>query len=355
MAKSLLIEIDEATKDIMTELQDSLTKNIETGISNSLQSVIQQQQRSISQIEDILELQLSTVLEDLGATKKPITRIARDVEEIIHLVMKLEKLQIDQADQLTNLRQQQIESIQQHINQMIGDLSKTQAEVLAKGIQSFEVTTEEAVLILSTKLQEVQQQFSNVTDMTQTKLNQQYEQFVDLNDQLAANHPLLQQEIQTFKKTIALQEKQFEKMKVDLIEQANALIEAYQQSFSKHTTALTQQHEDQMKQLTVKLKEQVGAIVGVVQQLVTSNNLANSQLNDELNGSMKSMEKRIVEAIENNRGFDLIKEKLTAMEASLSSLIKEQALIDKIANVERDLSYARLPFYKKWFTKREDF
>lgn len=350
-----MIEIDEATKDIMTELQDGLTKNIETGISNSLQSVMKQQQRSIEQIEDILKLQLSTVSADLEATKKPITRLARDVEETIRLVMKLEKLQNDQADQLTNLRQQQIESIQQVINQMLSKLSKTHEEALAKSIQSFEGKTGEAALTLMSNLQEVQQQFSNVTEITQAKLIQQYENFVDLNNQLADNHQLLQQEIQSFKKTIALQENQFEKMKTDLTQHSKEFIDSLQLSFDAHTAALTKQHEVQMTQLTDKLKEQVFAMEGVTQQLVTSNEQAIHQFNDQLNVSMKSMEKLILEAIEKNKGFVLIQEKLMAMEATFASIIKEQAVIEKLANIEKDLAYARLPFYKKWFTKREDF
>lgn len=350
-----MIEIDEATKDIMTELQDGLTKNIESGISNSLQSVMQRQERSIKEIEDILQVQLLNVSSDIESTKKPITRMARDVEHTIKLIENLEKLQKVQAEQLMNVRQQQMDSIQQLIDKMIHELAKTQEAELAKSIQLFEVKTGEAALVLISNIKEVQQQFSRITEKTQANLVQQYEQFIELNEQLAENQQHLQQEINTLKNTIAVQETKFEQMNTDLTQHSKAFSYSLQQSFDAHTTALSKQHEQQTAQLTSDVKQQVTAMEGVAERLISSNEQTTQQLNSQLVDSVKMMEQQILHSIVNNKGFDVMQEKLTALETTLTSTIKEQALVEKLATIEKDLAYARLPFYKKWFTKREDF
>lgn len=350
-----MIEIDEATKDIMTELQDGLTKNIESGISNSLQSIIQRQERSIKEIENILEVQLSTVTSDVEATKKPITRMARDIEQSIKLIMDLKHLQKDQSDHLMNVGQQQLDSIKKLMDEMLRQLAEMQEIELTKSFQTFDVKTNEVKLKFVEDIQEVQHSFSTIVENTQENLKQQYKQFIQLNKQLAENQQQLHQEINKLKNTVVGQESKFEKMTSDSTQHLNAFSESLRKSFDEHLMLLTKQHEKHSTQITTDVKQQVSALEVVIERLISSNEQVIQQLNGQIIESVKTMEQQILHAFDNNKGFEELQKQVSTLEVTLTNVIKEQAIVDKLAIIEKDLAYARLPFYKKWFTKREDF
>ncbi|WP_107841248.1 hypothetical protein [Metasolibacillus meyeri] len=355
MTKSLMIEIDEATKDIMTELQDGLTKNIESRISSSIQSVMQRQERSIKEIEYILQGQLLTVSTNIESTKKPITRMVRDVEHSMKLLMDVEKLQKEQAQQLSNIGQQQIDSIKLLMTDMLQELARTQEAELAKSIQSFDMKSGEVTSAFISNLKELQQNFVQVAENTQSNLVQQYDAFISLNEQLEKNEQQLHQEINIFQTLIDEQKTQFEQMTVSSTQQLNDFCASLQQSFDEHITAITKQYEKQTEQLTNDVKQQVKELEEVAVQFISLNEKSFQRLNSDVVESVKLMEQQILYEIVNNKGFDALQEKLSNLEMSLTTTIKEQALADKLADIEKDLAYARLPFYKKWFTKREDF
>ncbi|MFF5995196.1 hypothetical protein AAGS61_10615 [Lysinibacillus sp. KU-BSD001] len=355
MNKSLMIEIDEATKDIMTELQDGLTKNIESGISNILQSVMQRQERSIKEIEEILQGQLLTISTNIESTKKPITRMAHDVEQSMKILMGVEKLQKEQTQQLTNIGQQQIDSIKLLMTDMLQELAQIQELELAKSVQSFDMKTGEVTSAFISNLKELQQNFVQVAENTQSNLVQQNDNFISLNEQLAINEQKLQQEIDIFQTLIAEQKMQFEQMTEASTQRLNDFCVSLQKSFEEHITALTKQHEKQTEQLINDVKQQVIALEEVTVRFISLNEQSIQRLNSDVVASVKSMEQQISHEIVNNKGFDAIQEKLSNLEMTLTTTIKEQALVDKLAVIEKDLAYARLPFYKKWFMKREDF
>lgn len=309
MTKSLLVEIDDATKDIMFDIQEGLTKNIGDGISNSLDSVIKEQRRNTQELQGLLTSQLAGVSSEITSSKKPMSRLSRDVEDIISLIMKLEKEWKEKIAQLELKQNTQSDLVREQIKVAMNNVFENVETNMTQQIGDVEKKLDDTGERLTNQLNEIELLHSTTAISLEKIERQLKEQIKQLELQQKVQSDLVREQIQAAIKNIS------EKIVISL-----------NQEFGNVDKKLN----DTWEQLTNWLKE--------IRQTHTA---TTTNLEETLHMQNKS--------IENLDG------KINEVKKSLTDNSNQKHLLEKLADIEQDLAYQRLPFYKKWFITREDF
>lgn len=355
MTKSVMIEIDESTKDIMSELEESIMQSIQTSFSSSIEKSINNQASQIQQINETVQVEIENMRDEITSSIKPITRMSRDVEDTLRGVTKLEKQYKAQMEALQTLQNGQLETIQKEISNIFNEFEQQNTQFFQKGLDHFKNKNSHLIDEFTTKLAVVKEEFMTNSDGI----------LKQIKDEL--------QLLENVTTILAQKEERFNELLVQLDEQKlqqQRMFNEEQQNFSAQSHAILTNLREEMTIFCEKMGMQLSS---TIEKLESTQNNANEGLAQSLSTFEKSNLKIVqdsmikqhevleskteilLKSVDQKDSFLAIQNRMNQMESTVLEAINTQVLLTKLAELEKDLAYQRLPFYKKWFTKREDF
>lgn len=355
MTKSIMIEIDESTKDIMSELEESIMQSIQTSFSSSLEKSINNQASQIQQINETVQVEIENMRDAIVLSIKSIPRMSRDVEDTLRSVTKLEKQYKAQMEALETLKNGQLETIQKGISNILNEFEQQNTKFFQDGLDHFKIKNSHLIDEFTTKLAVVKEEFmtnsdgilKQIKDKIQllenvtTKLAQKEERFNDLLVQLD------EQKLQ--------QQQMFKEEQQNFSAQSHAILT----NFSEEMGSFCKKIGVQLSSFIEKLEStQINANEGLAQSFSTFEKTNLKIVQDSMREQHEVLERKteiLLKSVDQKDSFLAIQNRINQMESTVLEAINSQVLLTKLAELEKDLAYQRLPFYKKWFTKREDF
>ena len=355
MTKSVMIEIDESTKDIMSELEESIMQSIQTSFSSSIEKSINNQTSQIQQINETVQVEIENMRDEIVSSIKPITRISRDVEDTFRSVTKLEKQYKVQMEALQTLQSGQLETIHKEISNIFNEFEQQNTKFFQEGLDHFKNKN------------------SHLIDEFRTKLSVVKKEFMTNSDSILKQIKDEQQSLENITTKLAQKEERFNELLVQLDKQKLQQLQMFkeqQQNFSAKSHDILTNLREEMNSFCEKVGLELSS---TIDKLESTQNNANERLAQSLSTFEKtnmkivqdSMKKQhevlesktelLLKSLDQKDSFVVIQNRMNQMESTVLEAINTQVILTKLAELEKDLAYQRLPFYKKWFTKREDF
>jgi predicted nucleic acid-binding Zn-ribbon protein len=295
MGKTLMIEIDEATRGIMEDLQSSITTNVKEGVSSGLTRMIEDQQHQLVAFQATLATKLSTLEDEVSNSKKPLSRLSRDIEDTLRVVTNLQ----------TSLNTK-IEQIEQFQDRHLQEMSAKIEDIFHKALTAQQESAEVSMV-----------HFHQETEKVNDLITQEVSSIKDGFKRLFADATL----------TIHQQYNSLSKQQLELAHQVSQLQTAQ--------SSLVQLVQEQKFQFTAIQQEQQLAVEQIVATITQANNDILKQVND-------------------TAPFERITELIGLKTNSVLNNLNQQPLLQKLDDIQKQLNYIRLPFYKKWFTRKEE-
>ncbi|WP_298825381.1 hypothetical protein [uncultured Planococcus sp.] len=187
MTNSIMIEIDEATKGIMEDLQSSLTTNIEDSISAGLQQKNDEQSGYLTSLQTTLTNKINQIESDIASSKKPISRIARDLEDMLILINKLEN---GLNEKIRNAEQVQTEialQLSRNLTNSIEEFGNNQQKGLNESIQQFSSYADTRILEILKEVNECKHSLTQYLNEAKEKLDGQCTMVEKIQVEINAN------------------------------------------------------------------------------------------------------------------------------------------------------------------------
>ncbi|MGG3471233.1 hypothetical protein ABES02_27650 [Neobacillus pocheonensis] len=175
MGKTLMIEIDEATKGIMNDLQSSIAANIEGGVSAGLHRLSEETQIQLSAIQSTLSTQLSSLEEGMTNTQKPITRLSRDVGDVLSVISKLKMTLQEKLEKAEQIQVDQIQALNEQIEANVNLVIENQQALKDESLKQIKTEMDNANSNLAKDVVLIKQSFTELVEFdlaTQETMNE---------------------------------------------------------------------------------------------------------------------------------------------------------------------------------------
>ena len=137
MTKSVMIEIDESTKDIMLELEENIMQSIHANFISMINQSLNEQVNQIEQINESIEDEMEEVREEINSATKPVATMARDVEDTLRSVVMLDKQFKAQMEVLQSLQNGLLETTQKELETLFTQFKQQNNELFQKSLEQF--------------------------------------------------------------------------------------------------------------------------------------------------------------------------------------------------------------------------
>ncbi len=337
-----MIDIDEATKGIMNDLQTSLASNIEGGVTAGLRRLSEDSQNQFTTLQSVLSSQLSTLEEVLANSQKPMSRLSRDVVDVLDLLSKVKSSVDSKFEKVEQIQENTIQAINEKVDTIFNRAIEKQQASADESMKEFINETKKANNVLAEEVTVIKQSFEDMTTVVTTKLEIQFNALQQQQEELAKRAAELQSIKVLFEQVIESQKAQFDSMKQVLLEVSMTALSAQQNSFEEQLQTLAENREQLVKVLKDAQKEQLQSIqreqCEIVNRVVAEAEITREQLAKEITNPVP---------------FDLVQQSIAEIEGTLLSSLNQQPILKKLEEVQKELEYVNLPFYKKWFVKKE--
>ncbi|MEK5208103.1 hypothetical protein [Psychrobacillus sp. FSL H8-0510] len=355
MTKSVMIEIDESTKDIMSELEESIIKSIQRSFSSSIEKSINDQASQIQQINEIVQAEMENMRDEISSSIKPISRVSRDVEDTLRSVTKLEKQYNVQMQALQSLQNGQLETIQKELSNLFNGMEQQNTKLFQVGLDNFKNKNSQLIDEFATKLSVIKDEYMTDLNWILTQVKEQLQLLENVTVQISQKEEYFTQLLAQLNEQKMQQQHMFEEQQQNLSTQSNAIMTSLSQEVSSFSHKLTTQLSATMEKLELT---QIHSNEVLAQSLATFEKTQSKMLEDSMTKQheiLESKTKLLLKSIDQKDSFLAIQNRMNQMELTVLEAINTQVLFAKLTELEKDLAYQRLPFYKKWFTKREDY
>lgn len=263
MDNTLMIEIDDATRGIMLDLQASIANTIEQGVSGSLNRLSSDSASQLADLKGTLSDKLLFIGDEVSDLKKPIKYLSKDIDEVQDILHKVQN-------------------------------------VLETSAASYKEEQEAFEQQFKTQLQEVT---AHIVAHQQATVKQMMEYLVnEAEKQVAASESIRDEEKEVFEKAVKeLVAKQEQQTNHIMTELSNTKTEL--QFLQQRTDEAVQNQKKLIEAAHIKSKQHVNEIAELTQQ-------------------------------------------------KLDTKLDQASLLAKLDDLTKQVEYANLPFYKKWFSKR---
>ena len=333
MTKSVMIEIDESTKDIMAELEESIIKSIQRSFSSSIAKSINDQASQIQQINEIVQAEMDNMRDEISSSIKPVSRMSRDVEDTLRSVTKLEKQYNAQMQALQSIQNGQLETIQKELSNLFNGIEQQNTKLFQVGLENFKNKSSQLIDEFATKLSVIKDEYMTDLNGILTEVKEHLQLLENVTVQFSQKEAHFNQLLTQLNEQKIQQQHMFEGQQQNLSTQSNAIMTSLSQEVSSFFHKLTTQQ-------------------------IHSNETQSKMLEDSMTKQHEILESKtelLLKSIDQKDSFLAIQSRMNQMESTVLEAINTQVLFKTLAELEKDLAYQRLPFYKKWFTKREDF
>lgn len=344
MTKSVMIEIDESTKDIMAELEESIIKSIQRSFSSSIAKSINDQASQIQQINEIVQAEMENMRDEISSSIKPVSRMSRDVEDTLRSVTKLEKQYNAQMQALQSFQNGQLETIQKELSNLFNGMEQQNTKLFQVGLENFKNKNSQLIDEFATKLSVIKDEYMTDLNGILTEVKEHLQLLENVTVQFSQKEACFNQLLAQLNEQKIQQQHMFEEQQLNLSTQSNAIMTSLSQEVSSFSHKLTTQLSATMEKLELKQ--------------IHSNETQSKILEDSMTKQHEILESKtelLLKSIDQKDSFLSIQNRMNQMESTVLEAINTQVLFKTLAELEKDLAYQRLPFYKKWFTKREDF
>lgn len=338
MGKSLLIEIDEATKGIMNDLQSSITANIEGGVSAGLRRISEESQSQLTTLQSALSTKLSTLEEELTNSKKPMTRLSRDVEDVLRLLTKFQASFNEKLAKVEQIQERQTQAINEKAETIFNQTMEKQQALSNEFINQFRSETQKTTAFLTNEVTDMKQSFEAMTTDVVTKLQAQFETLQKEQNEMAKHSAKLQEIESSIEQLMNSQIGQFELMKKELFEASNQTLLAQQNSVQEQLQALAGTREQLVQEMTAEQE----SFQSEQRQLMT-----------EVAMEVQKANEKLAEEVTNPAPYDRLQQSITQTERTILTGLDQSLILQRLDELQKKLEYANLPFYKKWFTRKE--
>lgn len=182
----MMIEIDEATKGIMEDLQSSITYNIEGSISSGLQKTRDDQVNLFNSLQSTLTSKINQIESEFSSSKKPISRISRDVEDTLRIIVKLEKEFNEKLKDVELVQAKHIQQLSEELANVAEESIHNQQEKLNEGMQQITSNTKIAVQSIMHQMDVFNHSFTQILNETKdtfdASIADQLEKFQTMKD-----------------------------------------------------------------------------------------------------------------------------------------------------------------------------
>ena len=337
-----MIEIDEATKGIMNDLQSSIASNIEGGVSAGLRRMSEDNQSQITTLQTALSTKLSALEEELTSSKKPMSRLSRDVEDILRLLTKLQSSINEKLEKVEQIQVNQIQAMNDKVEAIFNQAIEKQQASADESMKQFKSETIKANTFLTNEVANIKQSFEVMTTDVTTKLQAQFNAVQKEQEELAKRAKELQSIQGSFEQLMNSQKVKFEVMKEELLETSNQALLVQQKNFEEQLQALAASREQLVKVTTDAQAKQLQSIQSEQRHII-------SQLVSEV----EKTSDKIIKDVTNSAVFDRLQQSIVQTENSILTGLAQGPILQKLDKLQKELEYAGLPFYKKWFTRKD--
>ncbi|MGI2329333.1 hypothetical protein [Planococcus sp. YIM B11945] len=350
-----MIEIDESTKDIMSELEESIMESIKKSFSSSIEKSIKDQTGKIQQINEIVHAEMENMKDEVTLSFKPISRMSRDVEDTLRSVMKLEKQYTTQMQAVQTLQHEQLEIIQKEISSLIYEFEKQNADLFKEGLDNFKKNNSLIIEEFALKVSIIEKDYTNDLNVILIQVKEHLQLLENVATKLSQKEEYFNQLSTQLDEQKKQQQRMFDEQQHHLSTTSNEVIRSLREEAGIFSNKLTTELTTTMN--TLKLTQSVSNDA-LAQSLKTSEKIQSKILEDSITthrDELQSNAEFILDAINQKISSQAFQARINEMESTVLEAIDAQLLFAKLAEIEKDLAYQRLPFYKKWFVKREDF
>jgi len=355
MTKSVMIEIDESTKDIMSELEESIMKSIQRSFSSSIEKSINNQARQIQQINELVQVEMENMRDEISSSIKPVSRMSRDVEDTLRSVTKLEKQYNAQMQVVQSLQNEQFEKLQKELSNLLNGMEQQNTKLFQEGLDNFENKNSQLIDEFATKLSVIKEEYMTDLNGILTQVKEQLQLIENATVQISQKEESFNQLLTQLNEQKIQQQHMFVEQQHNFSTQSNAIMTNFSQEVSSFSHKLTTQLSATIEKLELT---QFHSNEALAQSLATFEKTQAKMLVDSMTKQHEILESKtelLLKSIDQKDSFLAIQNRMNQMESMVLEAINSQVLFTKLAELEKDLAYQRLPFYKKWFTKREDF
>lgn len=187
MTNSIMIEIDEATKGIMEDLQSSLTTNIENSIFAGLQQKNDEQSGYLTSLQTTLTNKINQIESDIASSKKPVSRIARDLEDMLILINKLENGLNEKFGNAEQVQTEIVLQLSSNLTNAMEEFGSNQQKGLNESIQQFSSYADTGMLEISKEVKESKHSLTQLLNEAREKLDGQYTMVEKIQLEIDAN------------------------------------------------------------------------------------------------------------------------------------------------------------------------
>ena len=174
MTNSIMIEIDEATKGIMEDLQSSLATNIEGSISAGLRQKNDEQSDYLTSLQITLTNKINQIESDIASSKKPVSRIARDLEDMLILINKLENSLNEKFGNAEQVQTKIVLELSRNLTNAMEKFGSNQQKGLNESIQQFSSYADTGMLEILKEVKESKYSLIQLLNEAKEKLDGQY-------------------------------------------------------------------------------------------------------------------------------------------------------------------------------------
>lgn len=196
--------------------------------------------------------------------------------------------------------------------------------------------------VLSNEVFSIKENFQRMLqDVTET-IHQQFDSLVKQQQEIAQQVSKLQVVQVSFEQLLQEQKEQFASMNDELLQASMRMLEEQQERFHNQLSALDATR-DELVSVTIDAQKSQFAAIQQEQQLVVEQvAVTMAQVNDEL-----------LQQVTDPAPFNQLSQFIDQKTMSILNDLNQQPILQKLEGIQKQLNYIRLPFYKKWFIRKD--
>lgn len=342
MRESLIIEIDEATKGIMEDLQSNITANVKEGVANGLTRMIEDQQHHLVALQTALATKLSSLEDEVSNSKKPLSRLSREVEDTLRILTSFQSSVNTKFEQVEQMQVRHINEMNTKIEDVFHKAILSQQVSIDESLTRFQQETKKVNLVMTNEVSSIKESFQRMMENLTETIHQQFESLQEQQQEMTKQVSKLQAVQLSFEQLLQEQKEQFASMNSEIVHASMRMLEEQQERFQKQLSALDATR-DELISVTVDAQKAQFAAIQQEQQLVVERVAVTvAEVNDEL-----------IQRVTDPAPFEQLSQFIDQKTTTILKDLSQQTLIQKLEDIQKQLDYIRLPFYKKWFTRKD--
>ncbi|MEH7094077.1 hypothetical protein [Neobacillus vireti] len=341
MGKSLIIEIDEATKGIMEDLQSSITANVKEGVATGLTHMIEDQQHHLVSLQTVLATKLSSLEDEVSNSKKPLSRLTRDVEDTLRVVTSFQASVNTKLEQVEQVQERHLNEMNVKIQDVFHKALINQQESTDECLTRFQQETKKANDILTNEVSSIKESFQRLFEDVTVIIHQQFDSLQKQQQEMGQQVSKLQSVQLSFEQLLHEQKEQFVSMNDELVQASMRILEEQQDRFHKQLSAIDATRED-LVSVTIDAHKAQFAAIQQEQQLVV----------EQVAATMAQINNELLQKVTDPAPFEQLSQFIDQKTTSILNDLNQQPLVQKLEDIQKQLDFIRLPFHKKWFSRK---